>query len=105
MIHALTWHGFAKGETEPRSKFYSAAAQVIAPTLCPVIEVNRLSMLRRGNSGFRPRAVTGRIEVQWPSALVCYPFGGWSANRLSSDPRGDRWSLAPSRREEAPCST
>jgi hypothetical protein len=52
MIHALTWHEFAKGETEPRSKFYSAAAQVIAPTLCPVIEVNRLSMLRRGNSGF-----------------------------------------------------
>jgi hypothetical protein len=52
MIHALTWHGFAKGETEPRSKLYSAAAQVIAPTLCPVIEANRLSMLRRGNSGF-----------------------------------------------------
>jgi hypothetical protein len=52
MIQALTWHGFAKGETEPRSKLYSAAAQVIAPMLCPVIEVNRLSMLRRGNSGF-----------------------------------------------------
>ena len=47
-----------------------SAAQVVSPTLCPLMEVNRPSMLRRGNSRFWTLSGSNALAKNMANELV-----------------------------------